>query len=117
MAKAKCPKCRGDKLKVERRPDGEAVCMNCGWLGPYNECVSSVVHLKEVEPDREDMLAEVETLKKMVMDGDVDCYMIAFIDKGGAQRLWTSRTSGYKKAFLVQFINSWMNSWFGIEKG
>lgn len=36
--KISCPKCDSSKLIVERRPNGNAECSECGWKGEYKEC-------------------------------------------------------------------------------
>lgn len=38
MSEPKCPKCGGRSLFVERRPNGDAQCFDCRWLGKYAEC-------------------------------------------------------------------------------
>jgi hypothetical protein len=44
-----CPKCCGVILAVERRPNGDAKCVGCGWHGPYAKCFgdSKNLNLKE----------------------------------------------------------------------
>lgn len=36
--KPRCPKCNSENLSVERRLDGDAKCLSCGWSGPYKSC-------------------------------------------------------------------------------
>lgn len=56
-----------------------------------------------------EVLDQVKAMAK-----DIDCLMIVAIDSKGAQHLWTSNTSGYKKAFMLQFLQAWMVKWFNI---
>lgn len=32
-----CPICGDIDILIERRPDGDATCMECGYKGPYKE--------------------------------------------------------------------------------
>lgn len=58
----------------------------------------------------------LETLSEIVKSAeDLECVMVVAIHNDGSQRLWTSSMSGYKKAFLVQFLNAWMTKWFNLE--
>jgi len=63
-----CPKCKSNDLAVQRRPDGDAVCGECHWMGPYKECfaVSS--------PTTRDSLAElyVKGIKKTLTSSTED---------------------------------------------
>lgn len=36
--KIECPTCKSNNLAVEKRPDGNAICMSCGWQGEYKYC-------------------------------------------------------------------------------
>lgn len=38
MKNPKCPKCNSTNLATEKRPDGNAKCLFCGWYGKYSLC-------------------------------------------------------------------------------
>lgn len=40
--KPKCPKCGFTNLAVERRPNGDAKCSYCKWMGAYIECFKTM---------------------------------------------------------------------------
>jgi hypothetical protein len=61
MSEPKCPKCGGNNLLVERRPDGDARCLDCDWLGKYSECF-------KVDPKRYQQ--EIERLKQRLAEAE-----------------------------------------------
>ena len=56
-----------------------------------------------------------EVLSEVIGDSEnIECVMVIYLTKDGNQHLKTSSANGYKKAYLVQFLNAWMNNWFSI---
>ena len=52
------PHCRGQALIVERRMNGNAKCISCGWKGSYSDCFSKEKDLiKKLQSDNEKLRA------------------------------------------------------------
>jgi len=75
-----------------------------------------LVDMIEWKADKSEMILELEIMKKEIQNDKIECFMIVALDSDGRQILRTSKCSGYKKAFMVQFLNSWMSSWFHINE-
>jgi hypothetical protein len=64
MSEPKCPICFGTNLSIERRPDGDAQCMDCNWLDKYELCFES----KEQTAQLIERLAEAEKALEFYAD-------------------------------------------------
>jgi hypothetical protein len=64
---SKCPICFGTNLSIERRPDGDAQCMDCNWLDKYELCFES----KEQTAQLIERLAEAEKALEFYADVQV----------------------------------------------
>lgn len=55
-----CPKCFSDRgsLVVEKRPGGDARCVDCFWSGKYDDCFKTKPgNEKQYHPSRRDYFA------------------------------------------------------------
>lgn len=62
--------------------------------------------------------SDVNTAIQEFMDrsDNFEGVMLMAINKDSSQFITTSTMSGMQKAFLVQFVNAWMNSWFRVSE-
>lgn len=78
MSEPKCPKCGGGNLLVERRPDGDARCLDCDWRGKYAECLkldpitqplaSMQQRLAELENERKVQDVRIKSCEQIISD-------------------------------------------------
>ena len=99
LSAPECPKCGSGKLIVERRMNGDAICDECKWTGPYAECFKKAFN--EIE-ERERKIFEFHGM------GPLDCQAAAFAFKafleadtrrGGPKSFWHSPLG--RKAFML----------------
>jgi hypothetical protein len=78
MSEPKCPKCGGSYLLIERRPDGEAGCLDCDWRGKYAECfkldpitqplASMQQRIAELENERKVQDVRIQSCEQIMSD-------------------------------------------------
>jgi len=78
MSEPKCPKCGGRSLFVERRPNGDAQCFDCRWLGKYAECfkldpitqplASMQQRIAELENERKVQDVRIKSCERIMSD-------------------------------------------------
>lgn len=72
-----------------------------------------ITDMKEYKREDSEIEETLEEFKKLLPN--LDCIMLVGLDSDGRQHLRISKTSGYKKAFMVQFLNAWLSSWFNVS--
>lgn len=118
-----CPKCGSKHLTVERRPDGNAICGDCLWQGPYSDCFG-----KERPLDYEEMARVVhlylkawcdESLPYPDMCADAVRKVRAAFDSLKEKLEAAEKMNKIYEEALEWYADrkNWMRSWIGAHNG
>lgn len=116
-----CPECGHENLMVERRPDGDAVCVSCGVKSKYKDCIvpadsSPKNEFKPVPIASQADRSVREILQHMLDRADEFTGVVVVANcKNGEQYLRSSKQNCKEKSYLLAFFQAWVMGIFRIQ--